>query len=53
MRKVRHRGQRKVDWIFVFAAAAYNLVHIRNLSGARMSMDPDTHSGALRTHREP
>jgi len=32
MRKVRHRGVCKVDWIFTFACAAYNLVRIRNLA---------------------
>ena len=31
LRKVRHRGTLKVDWIFTFAAAAYNLVRMRNL----------------------
>ncbi len=31
MRKVRHRGLEKVDWIFTFAAAAYNLVRMKNL----------------------
>jgi hypothetical protein len=31
MRKVRHRGTLKVDWIFTFACAAYNLVRMRNL----------------------
>jgi|ERR1022692_694347 hypothetical protein len=31
-RKVRHRGVCKVDWIFTFACAAYNLVRIRNLA---------------------
>src|SRR5712692_5323694 len=31
MRKLRHRGQRLVGWMFTFAAAAYNLVRIRNL----------------------
>lgn len=31
MRKVRHRGVCKVDWIFTFACAAYNLVRMRNL----------------------
>ena len=31
MRKVRHRGIEKVGWIFTFAAAAYNLVRMRNL----------------------
>jgi transposase len=31
MRKVRHRGIHKVGWLFTFAAAAYNLVRMRNL----------------------
>ena len=31
MRKVRHRGVGKVDWIFTLACAAYNLVRMRNL----------------------
>ncbi len=34
MRKTRHKGQRRVDWVFVFTAAAYNLVRIRNLQAA-------------------
>ena len=32
LRKVRHRGIFKVGWNFTFAAAAYNLVHMRNLA---------------------
>jgi len=31
VRKVRHRGMEKVGWVFTFAAAAYNLVRMRNL----------------------
>jgi len=31
MRKVRHRGIEKVSWVFTFAAAAYNLVRMKNL----------------------
>jgi transposase len=31
IRKVRHRGIHKVGWLFAFAAAAYNLVRMRNL----------------------
>ena len=31
MRKTRHRGLLKVGWVFTFAAAAYNLVRMRNL----------------------
>ena len=31
LRKVRHRGTLKVNWIFTFACAAYNLVRMRNL----------------------
>ena len=34
LRKVRHRGVRKVHWIFTFACAAYNLVRMRNLGAA-------------------
>jgi len=34
LRKVRHRGVAKVDWIFTFACAAYNLVRMRNLAAA-------------------
>jgi len=33
-RKVRHRGLPRVDWVFAFALAAYNLVRIRNLGAA-------------------
>ena len=32
LRKVRHRGIFKVGWVFTFAAAAYNLVRMRNLA---------------------
>ena len=32
LRKVRHRGVLKVGWVFTFAAAAYNLVRLRNLT---------------------
>ena len=32
LRKVRHRGVFKVGWVFTFAAAAYNLVRLRNLA---------------------
>jgi transposase len=31
MRKVRHRSLAKVGWVFTFAAAAYNLVRMKNL----------------------
>jgi len=34
MRKLRHRGWQVVGWMFRFAAAAYNLMRIRNLSSA-------------------
>ena len=34
MRKTRHRGVDRVGWIFTFAAAAYNLVRLRNLAAA-------------------
>lgn len=32
MRKTRHRGRRRVGWMFSFALAAYNLIRIRNLT---------------------
>jgi transposase len=31
LRKLRHRGHQRVEWIFTFAVAVYNLVRIRNL----------------------
>lgn len=31
MRKMRHRGTDRVDWMFVFACATYNLVRLRTL----------------------
>lgn len=31
MRKTRHRGTRRVGWMFVFALAVHNLVRLRNL----------------------
>ena len=34
MRKLRHRGLHLVGWMFTFAAAAYNLVRMRNLAPA-------------------
>ena len=36
LRKVRHRGIFKVDWVFSFACAAYNLVRMRNLGRAEV-----------------
>src|SRR5262245_13389808 len=34
-RCARHRGVRRVDWMFICILAAYNLVRIRNLTGSR------------------
>jgi transposase len=34
MRKTRYRGLERVGWMFTWAAAAYNLVRMRNLLGA-------------------
>ena len=31
LRKTRHRGVRRVGWVFTFTAAAYNLVRMRSL----------------------
>ncbi len=33
LRKTRHRGVRRVGWVFTFTAAAYNLVRMRKLIG--------------------
>lgn len=33
-RKLRHRGLQLVGWMLTFAAAAYNMVRIRNLATA-------------------
>ena len=32
LRKTRHRGRKRVSWMFTFAAAAFNLVRMRNLA---------------------
>jgi len=34
MRKLRHRGTDRADWMFVFACAVYNLIRLRNLQEA-------------------
>jgi transposase len=34
LRKTRHRGARRVGWLFTLAAALYNLVRIRNVNEA-------------------
>jgi len=31
LRKTRHRGVARVEWMFIFALAGYNLVRMRNL----------------------
>ena len=31
LRKLRHRGHERVEWMFTFTVAVYNLVRIRNL----------------------
>ena len=33
-RKLRHRGLERVEWMFTFGVAAYNLVRLRNLARA-------------------
>jgi hypothetical protein len=32
LRKLRHRGGEKVEWVFSLACAAYNLVRLRRLA---------------------
>ncbi len=33
LRKTRHRGRRRVGWVYVFTLAAYNLIRIPKLLG--------------------
>ena len=35
-RKTKHRGRDRVGWMFTFAAAAYNMIRIRNLMQATL-----------------
>lgn len=35
LRKVRHRGEERIDWVFTFALAVYDLVRLRTLLAAR------------------
>jgi transposase len=35
--KLRHRGQARVDWVFVFTTAVYDMVRIRTLERVRAS----------------
>jgi transposase len=34
LRKTRHRGEKRVGWMFIFCLAAFDLVRIRNLQAA-------------------
>ena len=34
LRKTKHRGRKRVGWMFTFAAAAFNLIRLRNLMPA-------------------
>lgn len=31
LRKMKHRGRERVDWVFTFSIAVYNLVRMRTL----------------------
>jgi len=31
LRKVRYKGEEKIDWLFTLSAAAYNMIRMRNL----------------------
>lgn len=52
LRKLRHRGLLKVDWVFIFTAAAYNLVRIRNLHPAAQVGGRSVFGNASRPLRE-
>ena len=34
LRQTRHRGRKRVAWMFTFAVAVYNLVRLRTLRAA-------------------
>jgi transposase len=34
LRRTKHRGRERVSWMFTFAAAAYNLIRVRNIMEA-------------------
>ena len=55
LRKVRHRGVFKVDWVFTFACAAYNLVRMRNLSrvGSLVGVEVCPEAHGVQTQRSP
>jgi hypothetical protein len=36
LRKTKHRGRERVSWMFTFAAAAYNMIRIRNVMQATL-----------------
>jgi hypothetical protein len=52
LRQLRHRGLLKVDWVFIFTAAAYNLVRIRNLQPAAQVGGRSVSGNASRPFRE-
>ena len=54
--EVRHRGIQRVGWVFTFAAAAYNLVRMRNLlepGWCRMSQGRSVPAGGQSGQNEP
>ncbi len=56
LRKLRHRGQPKVDWQFTFAMAAYNLARLPKLLGApawRPDESKSNHQGPKRQQTDP
>jgi transposase len=40
LRKTKHRGRKRVGWMFTFAAAAFNLVRLRNLTTPAAASKP-------------
>lgn len=37
LRQTKHRGRERIEWMFTFAAAAYNMVRIRNIMEAQIA----------------
>jgi hypothetical protein len=48
LRKLRHRGGARVDWVVTFAAAAYNLIRLRTL----LPDQHDRHATSFGRHRD-
>ena len=55
LRKLRHRGGERVDWVMTFTAALYHMVRMRSLlTGSLSSLGQNDHpAGAQRCEDQP